>query len=211
MPKKFLIITISMIILLSACSPATAPTEVMIDEPTETMMDEHVPTEVMMEKPTETMADSSMDDPTWFGATFINVNTNQQFRISDYKGKVILVETLAMWCSNCKKQQEQVKELHELLGTDSDLVSIGLDIDPNEVADDLKNYVTSNGFDWIYAIASVDVINEISDLYGAQFLNPPSTPMLVIDRKGEVHPLPFGIKSADDLMKFIEPFLSESL
>ena len=35
--------------------------------------------------------------------------------------------------------------------------------------------------------------------------------MLVIDRKGEAHPLPFGIKSADELLKFIQPFLDEAM
>jgi hypothetical protein len=35
--------------------------------------------------------------------------------------------------------------------------------------------------------------------------------MLVIDRKGEVHPMPFGIKSAEDLQKFIDPFLAEGM
>jgi hypothetical protein len=35
--------------------------------------------------------------------------------------------------------------------------------------------------------------------------------MLVIDRKGEAHPLPFGITNADELMKFIQPFLDEAM
>ena len=52
---------------------------------------------------------------------------------------------------------------------------------------------------------------EIASLYGDQFLNPPSTPMLVIDRRGVAHSLPFGIKSAEDLLNFIQPFLDESM
>jgi hypothetical protein len=31
--------------------------------------------------------------------------------------------------------------------------------------------------------------------------------MLIIDRDGEAHPLPFGIKSAADLQAALEPFL----
>jgi hypothetical protein len=48
-------------------------------------------------------------------------------------------------------------------------------------------------------------------LYGDQFLNPPSTPILVIDRHGEAHPMPFGVKSAADLQAFIEPFLKDGM
>ena len=215
MNKKMALIMITAIFILSACSPTAATPEAMAEpiESTAAMNDTASDNsdESKAEITTEPMLDSSMEGPTWLSASLTNVHTGEQFTISEFKGKVILVENLAMWCSNCKKQQEQVKALHDQLGMDSDLISIGLDIDPNEVADDLKRYTSNNGFDWIYSVAPVEVVNEIGNLYGAQFLNPPSTPIIVIDRKGEVHLTPFGIKSADDLLKFLEPFLSESL
>ena len=65
-----------------------------------------------------------------------------------------------------------------------------------------------NGFDWLYAVAPLEVAREIGQLYSAQFLNPPSTPMLIIDRQGNVHTLPFGIKSADQLLEALGPFLN---
>jgi len=90
-----------------------------------------------------------------------------------------------------------------------DLVTVALDIDPNEDADSLKEYAARNGFDWYYAVAPRDVAREIGQLYGDQFLSPPSTPMLIVDRHGEVHPLPFGLKTAADLEAALEPFLGE--
>jgi hypothetical protein len=39
---------------------------------------------------------------------------------------------------NLQAQQEEVKALHELLGMDTHLVTVALDIDPNEQAGDLK-------------------------------------------------------------------------
>jgi len=149
------------------------------------------------------------DTPAWFDFPMVDVQTGQTFTIDDFQGKVVLVETLAMWCSSCLKQQIEVKELHERLSGEDLFVSIGLDIDINENAQDLKNYTENNQFDWIYAIAPVEVAREISELYGAQFLNPPSTPILVIDMSGEVHLMNFGIKSADELYDFVSPFLSQ--
>jgi hypothetical protein len=149
-----------------------------------------------------------VETPGWFDVTLVDVRTGQRFTINDLQGKVVLVETLAMWCSSCLQQQEQVKILHDRLSADDDFVSIGLDIDINENADDLKMYTENNGFDWLYVIAPVEVAREISNLYGAQFLNPPSTPILVIDKSGQVHLMPFGIKSADTLNDFIAPLLS---
>ena len=222
MIKKLVIIALSATFLLSACAPSVKIPEAMMEKPTEAMMEK--PSEddkmdesndEMMEKPDDEMMDESADEMMsetgWFGTTFTNVSSGETFTINDFKGKVVLIENLAMWCSNCKKQQEQVKILHELIGMNEDLVPIGLDIDTNENAEDLKTYIADNGFDWIYAVASQEVTREIANLYGAQFLNPPSTPIIIVDRKGVAHPMPFGIKSAEDLKSFIEPFLSENM
>ena len=198
-------------LVLSACvSPAPAA-EVMTDKP---MMDEPTQgSEAMMEKTPEPMMEEKSEDaiiaPAFFGASLTDPASGQAFTIQDFKDKVVLVETLAMWCSNCRQQQEQVKALHDLLGERDDFISLGLDIDPNENLDDLKAYVARNGFDWTYAVAPVEVAREIGQLYGDQFLNPPSTPMFIIDRHGEVHVLPFGIKSAEQLLEALQPFLDE--
>lgn len=227
---KFLLFSVAALALvLSACAPAKAdeammekpaeammdkPTEAMMEKPTDDMMAHETPTpEAMLDKPTETMLDKPADGamletPAWFGATLTNASTGESFTINDFKGKVVLVETMAQWCSNCKQQQKQVKSLHEKLGMPADLLTVVLDIDPNESGDTLKAYAASNGFDWIYAVAPAEVSREIGNLYGPQFLNPPSAPILIIDRKGEAHPLPFGIKSADELLKAIEPYLN---
>jgi hypothetical protein len=93
------------------------------------------------------------------------------------------------------------------LGQRNDYVSLSLDIDPNENAADLKAYTAKNGFDWQYAVAPAAVAREIGQLYGDQFLNPPSTPVLIIDRQGEAHPLPFGVKSAQTLQDALSPYL----
>jgi len=162
--------------------------------------------------PTEEVDDTqapAKDTPDWFDVPLVDIRTGQTFTINDHHGKVILVETLAMWCSSCLKQQNEVKALHELLSAEDRFVSIGLDIDINEEAEDLKAYTDNNQFDWLYVIAPVEVAREISMLYGAQFLNPPSTPILVIDKSGEVHLMNFGIKSADDLYDFVTPLLSQ--
>jgi hypothetical protein len=122
-------------------------------------------------------------------------------------GIAVLVETMAVWCSNCLRQQREVVALHDLLGDQPNLVSVALDIDPNETNDILKAHTDKNGFDWVYAVAPAEVAREIGQLYGGQFLNPPATPMLIIDQHGEAHPLPFGHKTAQSLQEALAPFL----
>lgn len=207
---KLLSAILGLTLLLSACTPSGGAATQVNDATashvitTADTIDSTTPHDV-------STADSMMESPAWFGATLINAHTSQTFTINDFKGKVVLVETMAMWCSNCLRQQGQVKALHELLGERDDFVSIGLDVDPFEDAASLKGYAESNGFGWLYAVSPEDVSREIASLYGDQFLNPSSTPMLVIDRHGVAHPLPFGVKSAEELLQAIQPYLDEGI
>jgi thiol-disulfide isomerase/thioredoxin len=191
---------------------STATPEAMMEKDpmaTEPMVDKTpVATDAMMEDKKD---DAMMDVPAWFGVTLTNVQTGETFTIHDLKGKVVLVENMAQWCPTCKKQQQQVVELVKQLGDNTDVVILGLDNDPNEDAMSLKSYIESNGFIGWYAVAPAEVTHEISQALGDQFINPPSAPMFIIDRKGEIHPLDFGIKSADDLMKALQPFLDDDM
>ena len=156
----------------------------------------------------ETAVGEGTSDPTWLDYQFTDAVTGETFSISGFKGKVVLVETMAMWCSNCMKQQIQVRELHELLGERDDFIGIGIDVDLNEDLAMLAAYVQKNDFSWLYSVASTEVLSGIQDSLGGQFLNPPSTPIVLFDKEGNPHTLPFGIKSANELLSFVEPFLN---
>jgi thiol-disulfide isomerase/thioredoxin len=197
---------------LAACGGA-APDA--MDKPTEEAMmtEEPMMTEeaMMTEEPMMT-EEAMMESPVWFGASLKDVRSGESFTINDFKGKVVLVETMAVWCPTCRQQQEQIKALYESLGMSEDLVIVSLDIDPNEDEAVLTEYTQQNaGFGWHYAVADPDTARAIGSTYGDQFLNPPSAPVLVIDRHGVAHPLPFGLKSAEDLMEIIQPYLDEKI
>jgi thiol-disulfide isomerase/thioredoxin len=199
-------VLIAVMFVLTACAqkaPSATPLPIKDTEiPSELAVTEQPGPEI------ETQSPAVSPSAAWLSIPLTNVRNDDTFTVADFSGKVVLVETFAMWCSNCKKQQGEVREFHTLIENHPDLVFVALDIDPNEVAADLKGYIEVNDFPWIYAVAPADLSRELAGLYGDQFLNPPSTPMLIIDRLGEVHPLPFGIKSADDLQSAVEPYLS---
>lgn len=174
------------------------------------MMDDEATSDEEDSMPEDSMDAEVMDIPQWFRIPLTNIHTGETFTIEDLQGKVVLFETMAIWCSNCFRQQGEVAKLHDLIGERNDLISLGVDIDPNENAHALVDYTNKNGFDWWYIVAPTELSRELAANYGDQFLNPPSTPMLIVDRHGDVHPLPFGIKSAESLMDALEPFLDES-
>jgi len=229
--KLFGLLAMVTALILTACNPASSATlekdaasdaammadkadESMMAEDDEAMMDDSPGDEAMVE---DTMmadkADESMmmDLPGWFGAELLNVNSRENFNVSDFQGKTVLVETMAIWCSNCLKQQQELKAWYESMEPNDNLVVLVLDIDTNDSPDKLKDYTAKHGFAWNYAVASVDVAREIGMLYGDQFLNPPSTPMLIIDPHGETHLLPFGHKTAADLTAALAPFLTDTM
>ena len=89
-----------------------------------------------------------------------------------------------------------------------DLVSVSLDVDLHEDQDTLKEYVEEYGFDWHFAVAPIEVARALGNLYSAQYLNPPLSPMLIIDRNGNVHQLEYGLKRAETLQENLEPHLT---
>ena len=197
-------ITIMLAILVSACAAPIAA-ESPPDEPAEPAPVDQAAPQPTVEESEEIITEA--DRPDWFAQELRDVRSGAVFSINDFNGKVVLVETLAVWCPKCLSQQQEVARLKQLLAGRDDFVSLGIGVDPNEDESLLANHVEKHGFDWMFAVAPTAVIDEISQLYGAQFLNPPATPMLIIDQQGNQHPLPFGVKSAEDLQAALLPFL----
>jgi thiol-disulfide isomerase/thioredoxin len=202
--------------------------ESMDTAPTEAMGGMETPGEMDGETmPGESMEGGKMDDASpsggstgdgsmgamaaWLSTPFTDVTTGQAFTIGDYQDKVVLVELMAVWCPTCRRQQEEMQAVYETLGMPDDVVLVSLDIDPNEDAAFLEEYASSTGFAWPFAVAPTETAREIADLYGSQFLNPPSAPMLIVDPQGEVHLLPFGVKSAADLQEQVELYRGEAM
>ena len=208
--KKILVGTSVLLILaLTAISCSPKPETVQQQPAVESEQSTVVAEEELPE--VEEPQNESVSLPAWYSTPLTDVNTGAVFTVEENLGKVILVETLATWCSNCLRQQGEVASFHDLLGERSDFLSLGIDIDVNEDIPLLTGYVKKYGFDWLYVVAKNEMIDEISALYGAQFLNPPSTPMLIIDRNGNAHPLNFGIKNAQELLDSVMPYLDESV
>jgi thiol-disulfide isomerase/thioredoxin len=138
-----------------------------------------------------------------------DAQTGRTFTMNDYTGKVVLIETMAVWCPNCIVQATQTEKLREALGNPEDLILVSLDVDVNEDTASLKEYASSYRFDWHFAIAPLGVARALGNLYSAEYLNPPLEPMLIIDRNGNVHQLAYGIKNADALQKAVEPYLAK--
>ena len=80
------------------------PDTMMATKASDDMMKSATP-DAMKAKPT---SGAMMETPAWIMASLTDVRTGKGFKISDFKGKVIVVENMATWCPNCLQQQKQV-------------------------------------------------------------------------------------------------------
>jgi cytochrome oxidase Cu insertion factor (SCO1/SenC/PrrC family) len=148
-------------------------------------------------------------DPDWLGIELTEVTSGETFTIAGFSGQVVLLETMATWCPTCRQEGNEVKKLHQALGSSDEVVSVSLDVDPNEDAALLAKYASGSSFDWRFAVAPKELGRALADLYGSEFLNPPYAPMLIVDRDGGVHPLPDYLKTADTLQAALAPYLAQ--
>jgi thiol-disulfide isomerase/thioredoxin len=174
-----------------AGSPAAPPTA----EPAQTTEPTAPPAPAESAAPTDPApaATPVLDQP-WATATLTDVSTGEPFRIADFAGTTVIIEPMAIWCTNCRAQQRDVQAAFDELGPDA-FRYVVLDVDPNETADALADYQARNEFRGTYAVVERDVARALAAEFGDQVLNPPSTPMIVIGTDGRVTFAEFGHKS----------------
>lgn len=148
--------------------------------------------------PSVPSAAPTIDRP-WATEELIDVATGESFRIADLAGKVVIVETMAVWCTNCFAQQQAIYQALEQLDP-ARVAYVVIDTEKSESAEELAAYRESNGFTGMYAIATDAVARALIDEFGEQVVNPPSTPKVFIAADGTVGEIDFGAKSAEDVV-----------
>jgi len=139
--------------------------------------------------------------PDWAHIELTDVLTGETFQIADYAGKPILIESFAVWCSNCLRQQREMARLIEMTG--ESIVHIALDTDPNENMDTVRSHAERHGFNWHYAVAPIEMTQDLIAEFGLAVVNAPRTPVILIEADGSFRLLPAGVKSAENLLEEI--------
>jgi thiol-disulfide isomerase/thioredoxin len=126
-------------------------------------------------------------DRPWATAMLTDVTTGETFRVADIVagGSVVFLETMAIWCTNCRVQQTAA--VAALAQLDPARVEwIGVDVESSETADALARYSEQNGFPFRYVIADVGLARALVEDFGDIVLSPPSVNVIVIGTDGRV-------------------------
>lgn len=137
-------------------------------------------------------------DQDWQDIELQAVDESDPFTIRSLD-RPVLVETFEVWCSTCTRQQQEVKSLKE----DVEFESVTLGTDPNQNPGRILEHKSRYGFDWRYAIAPQQMIDQLRAEYGNEIAHPPSAPMILVCENG-TRQLPSGVKPASDLAEEIE-------
>jgi len=121
----------------------------------------------------------------WANAPLTDVDTGETFTIAELAGKPLFIESMAIWCSNCRAQQGRFTEAFAQLapGTAEYVV---LTVDPSETAEDLARYKAERGFTGRYAVAGKELAKALDAAFGPNAINPPSVPVIFVSPTGEV-------------------------
>ena len=151
----------------------------------------------------QSSATNSGQSPAWMNTNLKDVSTGNTFKISDFKGKPILLESFAVWCPTCTKQQKEIKKLHEEIG--DSIISISLDTDPNEDESKILEHIQKNGFEWRYAVSPIEMTQSLRDQFGNSIINAPGAPVVLICEDQSFRKLEgFGARDPDKLKEEIE-------
>ncbi|MEM0492838.1 MAG: TlpA disulfide reductase family protein [Candidatus Thermoplasmatota archaeon] len=116
--------------------------------------------------------------------TFIDCNGNRG-HLKDYRGKVVILDMWATWCTPCQYQMLELRKIYENYSRE-DLEILSIDIDPNEDLDTIKKFIelyNSYGYDlpWVFGK------DDTGDIWRKYKVGTGGIPALCIfDRNGEM-------------------------
>ena len=85
----------------------------------------------------------------WKTATLIDANTGKNFTLSQFAGKVVVLQFMAVYCQFCLAESRQLVSVQQSFSTNGQagqVVVVSVDVDPNENLGQLQSYVSQNHF-----------------------------------------------------------------
>ncbi|HEX5827646.1 MAG TPA: hypothetical protein VFY23_09010 [Candidatus Limnocylindrales bacterium] len=178
----------------AASSPPAGPASPAASAPAESAASSSPPAAAASPGP----AADALAGRAWATAELVDVTTGESFRIADLAGKTIFVESMAIWCTNCRQQQERFTEALAQLDP-AEVAYVVLTVDPGESAEDLARYKDERGFTGRYAVAGTELSRALVADFGPNGINPPSVPLIHVTPGGEIS-FGTGGESVDEII-----------
>jgi len=119
----------------------------------------------------------------------MDLGTGQPRRITDWRGRAVLLNFWATWCAPCRKEMPLLEQLHQERGTDGPVV-IGIAIDREEP---VRLFVGEAGVSYPVLVGQEDAM-AVAESFGPAFVGLPLTVVaapggdILAIHSGELHP-----------------------
>ncbi|KXK48068.1 MAG: thiol-disulfide isomerase-like protein [Chlorobi bacterium OLB5] len=126
----------------------------------------------------------------------------KEMKLSDYKGKVILLNFWATWCPPCRKELPDLSTISTEL-KDKDFKMIGVSVDDNQEV--LNNFLKSNNLPYTIVFEPNELVGKYMTAAGQNQNVVPQT--YIIDKNGKVVEAIMGSRSKADFLSIINKYL----
>ncbi len=127
----------------------------------------------------------------------------KEVKLSDHKGKVILVNFWATWCPPCRKELPDLSKISTEL-KDKNFVMIGVSVDDNKEV--LEKFLQTNKLPYTIVFEPTsELVNKYMESAGQNQNVVPQT--YIIDKNGKVVEAILGSRSKEDFLKLINKYL----
>lgn len=120
-------------------------------------------------------------------------------KLSDFKGKAVVINFWATWCPPCKKEMPDFDLLDKELKKNNDavLLAVNMTDGKRDTESKVKSFVKDNGYGMRVLL---DTEGKAATLYDIKWL--PTT--VLVDRKGILHWQIFGETTKETILKVIK-------
>lgn len=119
---------------------------------------------------------------------------SKSYKLSDFKGEVVLLNLWASWCGGCKKEMPEFFELQKHYKSGFKIITVSVDKKASKSQDFLNSVEEKVGYKTPF-VSLYDPKKTLPKAYGAAGM--PSS--YLIDKKGVVRAVMVGSLSSDDI------------
>ena len=115
-------------------------------------------------------------------------------KLSDYRGKIVILNFWAVWCKYCKQEMPDLNELNKTLKKDNNIVI--LEVDVQEDINTVKNYLKENKISMNVVLDSDGAVTEEYGITGF-----PTT--FIVNKDGSLYTYIPGLTDKETLLGII--------
>jgi thiol-disulfide isomerase/thioredoxin len=132
--------------------------------------------------------------------TFVDFHGGTR-RLSDYRGRYVLLDFWGLWCPNCRAEVPYLKAAYAQFQSRG-LEIIGMDYEKGATFEDVRQYLFVNGINWTFARA-----DSVRDVIKTQFQIDAFPTLMLVDASGSLVQTSSGSLRGERLARTLDKLL----